>query len=210
VLVRSVWFAYVTSTYRLVTSGVRPGSVLGPVLFLVYINDIVDLFVNSDVYVKLYADGIKMYSEIISDSDQHTLQRSIRKISDWSKTWQLQLANDKCQHNRIRFYTALPSTDYVISDSKLPSVSSVRDLGVIVDNRLTFRDHNNSIVSRWHVRSSRFMAMFVLYKDVCNLITRLLRMYDRCLNIVVLYGLRYLSALSINLSLYSTTTFQFH
>ena len=54
-----------------------------------------DLFANSDVYVKLHADDIKMYLEIISDSDQHTLQRSICKISDWSKTWQLKLANDK-------------------------------------------------------------------------------------------------------------------
>jgi len=92
-----------------------------------------------------------MYLEIISDSDQHTLQRSICKINDWSKTWQLKLANDKCQQNRISLSTALLSTDYFISDSELPTVSSVRDLGVIVDNRLTFRDHSNSIVSHGHV-----------------------------------------------------------
>ena len=49
-------------------------------------------------------------------------------------TWQLKLANDKCQHNRISLSTALPSTDFFISNSKLPTVSSVRDLGVIVDN----------------------------------------------------------------------------
>jgi len=75
------------------------------------------LFANSDVYVKLYADNIKMYLEIISDSDQHTLQKSICKMSDWSKTWQLKLANDKCQHNVSvsTLSTALPPTDYFIS-----------------------------------------------------------------------------------------------
>ena len=62
--------------------------------------------------------------------------------------------NDKCQHNRISLSTALPSTDYFMSDSKFPTVSSVRDLDVIVDNRLTFRDHINSIVTRGHVRAS--------------------------------------------------------
>ena len=49
-----------------------------------YINDIVDLFANSDVYVKLYTDDIKIYLEIISASDQYTWQSStgICKVSD--------------------------------------------------------------------------------------------------------------------------------
>ena len=77
------------STFLPVTSGVPQGSVLGPVLFLIYINDIVDLFHGSDVRVKLYADDIKIYLEIPNDTDCATLQTFIDKITVWSHSCQL-------------------------------------------------------------------------------------------------------------------------
>ena len=75
------------STFLQVTSGVPQGSVLGPVLFLIYINDIVDLFDGSDARVKLYADDIKIYLEIPTDCA--TLQTFIDKITVWSHSCQL-------------------------------------------------------------------------------------------------------------------------
>jgi len=70
----------------LVIIGVQQGCVLGPILFLIYINDIVDLSSNSDVSTKLFADDIKIYLELTSEADYSTLQESINKIFDWSKT----------------------------------------------------------------------------------------------------------------------------
>jgi len=135
-----------TSTFCSVISGVPQGSVIGPVLFLVYINDIVDLFENTNVCTKLYVDDIKIYLDIACDTDHTTLQDSINKIYTWSKTWQLKLASNKCQHNRITLSTdASRSDDYSLSDV-LPTVNNVRDLGVLVDSRLTFHDHISNFV----------------------------------------------------------------
>ena len=77
-----------TSTLRSVISGVPQGSVLGPILLLICIpvNDIVDLFSNSDVSTKLFADDIKIDLKLTSETDYSTLQKSINKIFDWSKT----------------------------------------------------------------------------------------------------------------------------
>ena len=117
---------------------------------------------------KLYADDIKIYLEIACDTDHTTLQDN--KIYSWSKTWQLKLASNKCQHNLITLSTdASISDDYSLSDVLLPTVENVRDLGVLVDSRLTFRDHINSIVSRGHVRAMQIWRCF-LCKDISNLI----------------------------------------
>ena len=64
--------------------------------------------------------------------------------------------------------------DYSLSDV-LPTVNNVSDLGVLVDSRLTFRDHINSIVSRGHTRAMQIWRCF-LSKDVSNLI----RAYSVC------------------------------
>lgn len=153
-----------TSTFRSIISGVPQGSVLGPVLFLIYINDIVDIFDGSDVCVKLYADDIKIYLDIKSESDGVVLQSYIDKIHDWSLKWQLQLADNKCQHSHIGLSTSVNPVNYYVSDVKLPTVDNVRDLGVLIDSQLTFRDHISSIVSRGHLRARQIWRCF-LCKD---------------------------------------------
>ena len=157
------------STFRPVISGVPQGSVLKPVLFLIYINHIVDLLDNSDVCTKLYADDVKIYLEITNDSDSVTLQDGINKIYAWSNEWQLRLANDKCQHNHINLSTAAHLVDYSVSGMDLPTEENIRDVGVLVDSRLSFHDHMNSIVSRGHVRAAQIWRCFMC-KDVDNLI----------------------------------------
>jgi len=64
---------------------------------------------KSDVRVKLYADDIKIYLEITNDTDCATLQTFIDKLTAWSHTrsWQLKLANNKCQHWRIGLSRAI-------------------------------------------------------------------------------------------------------
>ena len=78
-----------------VTSGVPQGSVLGPTLFLIYINDVVDTFTDNSVKYKLFADDIRLYSTSSSPHNS-SLQTAIDRFLLWSEKWQLQLAPEKC------------------------------------------------------------------------------------------------------------------
>ena len=73
--------------------------VLGPLLFLIYVNDVADLFTDGSC-VKMYADDVKLYLEIENDSNVATsmLQQNIDKFVKWAQTWQLSLSSQKCCH----------------------------------------------------------------------------------------------------------------
>jgi len=83
-----------------VTSEVPQGSVLGPLLFLLFTNDITDYFTNS-ISIKLFADDIKIYMEINTSSDADVFQSGVDCITDWASKWQLKLASAKCQFFRV-------------------------------------------------------------------------------------------------------------
>jgi len=140
-------------------------TLLKPLILLV-----VDVFADSNVYIKLFTDDDKLYLEIESNSDHNELQDAINEIYDWSITWQLRLASDKCQHCYISLSRlSQPSDYYFFSDFKLPIVSIARDLGVLIDSRLTFCDHIISVVSRGHLRAMQIWRCF-LCKDTDILI----------------------------------------
>lgn len=73
-----------------VSSGVPQGSVLGPLLFLIYINDLTES-IPSSVSVRLFADDCIIFKEITSTSDQDLLQQAIINISSWCHSWDMQL-----------------------------------------------------------------------------------------------------------------------
>jgi len=77
-----------------VISGVPQGSVLGLTLFLLFINDVADLFVDINISCKLYADDIKQYSCINTTLSQDHLNYAINKLYEWSNVWQLQITVD--------------------------------------------------------------------------------------------------------------------
>ncbi len=96
------------SDWAPVTSGVPQGSVLGLVLFIIYINDI---NVGINKFISKLADDTKIDNLIITDNDRMSLQEDLRKISEWSQRWEMPFNVNKClilqvgkrnKKNRIR------------------------------------------------------------------------------------------------------------
>lgn len=144
---QSVRINGIFSNERPVLSGVPQGSVLGPLLFLIYINDLPDC-VSSSI-VKMYADDTKIYSSYArSLTFSVDLQGDLDSLESWFTTWQLTLNISKCSVLTLSpgFTDARPT--YEVSGSLLNSVTCVRDLGILVSSRMDFSDHCNDLVSK--------------------------------------------------------------
>ena len=83
------------SKWHNVTSGISQGSVIGPLLFVLYINDLPEL-TKSDTF--LFADGIKVFRSITDKNDQGTLQDDLNTLEQWSNKWLLKCHPNKCKH----------------------------------------------------------------------------------------------------------------
>ena len=83
------------SMWAPVTSGIPQGSVLGPILFTIYINDLPDIVKN---ITKLFADDTKIYSIVNNTTDKENLQTDLNNLTYWSKTWLLIFNKKKCKH----------------------------------------------------------------------------------------------------------------
>ena len=82
------------SEWRDVISGVPQGSVLGPLLFIIYINDIDDCVAGK---ILKFADDTKIYHTVYSDEDVSALQSDLCKLVEWSNEWQMLFNADKCK-----------------------------------------------------------------------------------------------------------------
>ena len=149
-------FSYSTS----VISGVPQGSVLGPLLFVIYNNDLSQL-VDATSQIFTFADDTKLISRINSSADKVNLQNNLNNIINWSEFNNMKLNTDKFQLLRFTFGTKnlddawlyeLPFQNdffnYSASDIAIEPTSSVRDLGIFIDNELSWNNHYNIIVKR--------------------------------------------------------------
>ena len=140
-----------------VVSGVPQGSVLGPLLFLIYINDLVDVF-GSGLTVKLFADDVKIYTIIGDIISFEMLQTGLDALSGWSSKWQLKVSINKCTTLHIGRNNAMH--EYAIDGVVLPNVRVVKDLGVLVDSKLSFSAHIAQTTTKAHQRASLIIRCF--------------------------------------------------
>ena len=134
-----------TSTSSPVTSGVPQGSVLGPLLFLTYINDLPNGLTST---VKLFADDTLLYGVVVEDSDCDNLQDDLNKLEIWQNEWQMQFNPSKCNIICISNKQRPPQRQYFFCGSKLEQVDSASYLGITVNSKLKWSEHISSISSK--------------------------------------------------------------
>ena len=136
---QAVCVSGVTSQLRHVLSGVPQGSVLGPLLFNFYINDITRLPLTSGI-LSLYADDMMLYCQINSYADFASLQNDVDRLCVWTNDNFLKFNSKKCKFmiiSRKRSPT-LPSSPIVVDSSPLDKVDSYKYLGVWITSSLSW------------------------------------------------------------------------
>ena len=119
-----------------VSSGVPQGSVLGPLLFLLYVNDIPE---QIECNISMFADDAKIYTAVKDIADSRRLQADLDLLAQWAKDWLLRFNVKKCKHMSIGPQSAINS--YTITDANdvthsLSTTDCEKDLGVWISSTL--------------------------------------------------------------------------
>ena len=133
-------------------SGVPQGSILGPFLFLLYINDLPDVISNGSA-IALFADDAKCSHIIRNSEDSAALQKDLDNLFNWTNTWGLSYNLKKCESMRISRKRASPvacltDSPYVLGGHSLSLVPSQKDLGVTVTNKMTWSLDTSVVVAK--------------------------------------------------------------
>ena len=139
-----------------VLSGIPQGSILGPLLFVLFINDIYEN-IDKDTNIALFADYTKIWRDIKSECDCEILQKDINTLTTWSRKNKMSFHPDKCKaliihDNRPDFGKELPFAHqyYNINSNTIEFSENERDLGVIVSSNFRWDEQHDKILKKAH------------------------------------------------------------
>ena len=128
-----------------VVSGVPQGSVLGPLLFLIFINDLPSSVISK---TRLFADDCILYRHITNQNDCFILQNDLDHLAHWEDTWGMQFHPQKCNSLSItRSHTPFKH-DYTLKGHTLESVHTAKYLGVTLSSNMSWEPHINNITTK--------------------------------------------------------------
>ncbi len=155
------------SEWKSVTSGVPQGSVLGPVLFLIYINDLEDSFSDDVTILKKFADDTKLAQKIGSHADSVTLQSCLDKLWEWGERWGMFFNIEKC--HVMHLGNNNPHYTYTLGSSQLASIEEEKDIGVTITNNLKPSRHCKKAARTANGVLSQFLGTFSFRDKKCCL-----------------------------------------
>lgn len=144
---RTQYVEYNGETSRKVdmSSGVPQGSVLGPLLFLTYVNDICT---GEDVQLKMFADDCIIYTKVCDERDQLKLNNALQEILNWSNSWQMNINFEKtvvmtihCKKHPLMFA-------YNVSGKILKRVNEYKYLGLTINSKLNWNQHIENTIKK--------------------------------------------------------------
>ena len=120
------------------------GTVIGPILFLIYINDI-QRGISSKM--RLFADDSIIYREIRNNTDHTTLSDNLHRLDQWAEEWQMFFKPEKCYVMNITNKHTTSRHQYKLKGTPLSTVSTWTYLGVEIDSKLTWSSHCEKVKS---------------------------------------------------------------
>ena len=130
-----------------VNSGVPQGTVLGPLLFLIYINDLPNC-INTGTKVRLFADDCIIYRTIKTEKDSEMLQKDLEELQKWESNWSMSFHPEKCQLLRVSKKKKQIITNYFIHGKNLSQTNNAKYLGVIINDKLSWNPHIDEVVKK--------------------------------------------------------------
>ncbi len=129
-----------SSSWQSLDSGVPQGTVLGPLMFLIYINDITDNL-SPGTTTRLFADDCVIYRPIQTTDDRHSLQHDINTLQEWAVRWQMSFNPKKCNMMHISARGNCHPHPYYMAGIQLEAVKEHRYLGVTFTDTLSWNNH---------------------------------------------------------------------
>ena len=126
-----------TSDWADVISGIPQGSVLGPILFIIFINDLPK---EVKSYINIFADDTKLFRAIQNIKDIDSIQKDITKLTEWSIRWQLMFNDGKCKV--VHYGKNNPKHQYMIQGEPLNTDTEETDIGITFEEGFNFSKHS--------------------------------------------------------------------